>query len=138
MRKLIGSKVRVYFNLHKRQFSIMQGGKVVAHADSVLISDAHFTVQKAGRDRVIATKKKNVHAFVCGKLRAITANDVNLGWRSTASKELPVISRAQNNKARYNPYDVDHFCLADKRIDTASAVLLEKSLDTGRPNIFVG
>jgi hypothetical protein len=60
--------VKVYLNLTKGCYSIMQFGKVVAHADSLLIKNAKFVVNQKGRLRVLATKKKSVHAFVVGYL----------------------------------------------------------------------
>lgn len=61
-------QVKVYRNLHKKCFSI-QGkyGLVVDHADTVSLMAVTFTVQKAGRQRVIDSKKKNVHAFAIGE-----------------------------------------------------------------------
>lgn len=64
-------KVFVYFNLHKRCFSIkaLEGdrkGKVIAHAEKVFLTDATFKVSQAGRERVLIERKKNVHAGVVG------------------------------------------------------------------------
>jgi hypothetical protein len=64
-------KVFVYFNLHRKLFSIkaLEGpmkGRVIAHRQSVLISDATFKVSEAGRQRVIREQRKNVHAGVSG------------------------------------------------------------------------
>lgn len=65
-------RVRVYRNLHKHCYSIvaMQGpdkGRVVAHANTVLLHDAVFKVSEKGRQRVLKEKRKNVHAFVVGE-----------------------------------------------------------------------
>jgi hypothetical protein len=62
-------KTYVYWNLHKKCFSLMQQGKVVDHRDMVLIKDAEFRVREGGRQRVLQEQKKNVHAFVVGLLR---------------------------------------------------------------------
>lgn len=64
-------RVFVYFNLHRKLFSIkaMEGphkGKVIAHNEDVILYDATFKVSEAGRQRVIREKKKNVHAGVVG------------------------------------------------------------------------
>lgn len=65
-----GTPVRIYFNLHKKLFSVQVkvGGrwKVVDHADTIVMRDARFRVSQAGRKRVLAEKRKNVHAFVEG------------------------------------------------------------------------
>ena len=64
-------KVFVYFNLHRKLFSIkaLEGpmkGRVVAHRHTVLLNDATFKVSEAGRQRVIREQRKNVHAGVSG------------------------------------------------------------------------
>ena len=52
-------RVYVYFNLHKKCFSVKQSGKVVSHDDCVLLKDCRFLVGDAGRERVLKEKKKN-------------------------------------------------------------------------------
>jgi hypothetical protein len=59
-------RVKVYRNLHKRCFSIVQGGLVVAYADTITLNNVLFKVSEAGRQRVIREKQKNVHAYVTG------------------------------------------------------------------------
>lgn len=63
-----GQRVFVYFNLHKKCFSIkdISSGLVVAHADKVSLSHAEFKVSESGRQRVLKEKRKNVHAGVVG------------------------------------------------------------------------
>lgn len=72
MRK--GMAVFVYFNLHKRCWSIRDSltGLVVGHADKVLLTDCLFKVSEPGRLRTIREKKKNVHAGIQGKLVCAT------------------------------------------------------------------
>ena len=60
-------RTEVYFNLHKKVFSIRKGGKVVSHASCVLIHQPSFVVQEGGRKRVRSEGRKNVHAFVTCK-----------------------------------------------------------------------
>ena len=62
-------RVQVYYNLHKKCLSIRYKGKVIEHAREVTLTDARFHVQPAGRARVLREKKKNVHAYVSGKLK---------------------------------------------------------------------
>lgn len=69
-------RVFVYYNLRKHLWSIkaLDGpskGRVVAHADKVLVRDATFRVSEAGRQRVIRERRKNVHAGVVGHLEAM-------------------------------------------------------------------
>ena len=61
-------KVEVYFNLHKKCWSIRQAGKPVVHSDFVEIKEPQFVVQQGGNARVRKEKRKNVHAFVRGYL----------------------------------------------------------------------
>lgn len=65
-------EVRVFRNLTKGCYSIQakvgKGWRTVAHADAVLIEPATFKVSEAGRQRTIATGRKQVHAWVCGRL----------------------------------------------------------------------
>ena len=61
-------KVEVYFNLHKKCWSIRQSGASVIHADFVEIKEPQFVVQQGGNARVRLEKRKNVHAFVRGYL----------------------------------------------------------------------
>jgi hypothetical protein len=66
-------KVFVYFNLHKRVFSVKalegpQKGRIIGHRTSLAIYSPTFKVSEAGRQRVIREKRKNVHAGVVGYL----------------------------------------------------------------------
>lgn len=60
----------VYFNLHKKLFSIKLSGKVREHSDSVFVLPNHakveFVVSEPGRQRVLREQRKNVHAYVRG------------------------------------------------------------------------
>lgn len=49
-------------------YSVRQGGRVVGHALELALRDATFVVRAAGRERVLATGRKNVHAWVRGWL----------------------------------------------------------------------
>jgi hypothetical protein len=63
-------KVRVYRNLNRQgvTYSIMQAGLVVAHAQHIALVNCKFIVNRSGWERMCATGRKNVHAFVEGKL----------------------------------------------------------------------
>lgn len=86
--------VRIYKNLHNGKFSIKQQGHVVAHVDTFKITDVTFKVSEAGRQRVILENKKNVHAYVCGRLLKVN-EEYNVGrfWVKTT----------------YNPYKLPYF-----------------------------
>lgn len=93
-------KVRVYFNLHKRLFSVQDCAtrKVVQHRFNLVLHDVRFIVSERGRQRVLRDKRKNVHAFVEGTL-------------------LPQEEHAPRGrrwrKVSYNPYKSGHFTADD-------------------------
>lgn len=79
-------KVDVYRNLNQKCFSIRSReketyGKVIARAQSVAVRNVKFVVQPAGRDRVLKTGVKNVHAFIRGDL--VTDVSPEDAWHST-------------------------------------------------------
>jgi len=112
----------VYFNLHKRLFSVTQGGIVQFHSDAITIMDARFLVGKAGQAKVRATGRKNVHAKVSGYI-------ANWNWASDSEKW---------RKAYYNPYETDTFIDYADRIplNKADVVRLTMSNAVGRPSIM--
>ena len=106
-------KVFVYFNLHKKVWSVkaLSGpnkGRVIAHLDRLVLDDCTFKVSEAGRQRVLREKRKNVHAGVMG---TVTHQD----WRFVG---VPVT---------YNPYKYSSFVnrLNEQPIHKAHMVLLD-------------
>ena len=124
--------VEVYFNLHKKLFSVRSRmtGKVFAHVDKVSLCDPKFVVRKSGRDRVRREGKKNVHAFVKGKLLNPT-EDTLLGALVKALTEGKAVT--------YNPYKYDTFVYADTEqpIDNADYAVLSVDTATNRTNMKV-
>jgi hypothetical protein len=101
-------KVKVYFNLHKKMFSVvaLEGenkGRVIAHETEVKLINATFKVSEAGRQRVIREQRKNVHACVVGTLtdtvkncdQAVTYNPYKYNSFVFKGDESPVLT-AQN------------------------------------------
>ena len=86
-------RIECYYNLHKECFSVRYAGRVISHLDRVRIRDAQFVVQPAGRARVLAEGKKNVHAFVRGWLTMLPKT----------TKKYPL------RNATYNPYKYSTF-----------------------------
>ena len=89
-------RVEVYFNLHKKLFSVRdcKTGRVIKHTNDITILDPKFVVRKAGRERVLRERKKNVHAFVRGEL---------MGYEDMAhAPEL-------YSSVTYNPYKYSSF-----------------------------
>lgn len=56
---------RVYRNLHKENFSVTQKGLVIQRGEDFVLTKVQFQVRPKGREKVIATGHKNVHAFMC-------------------------------------------------------------------------
>ena len=98
----VGNQVQVYRNLHTGTYSIRYRGLVVGHYDIVAIVQPTFRVQPGGRARVLREKRKNVHAFVVGKLVPF--------WDYPTAEEATRIS--------YNPYKNETFI----RVDTGEPV----------------
>ena len=44
-------RVYVYFNLHKKVWSVRQSGKVVEHTKDIMLKDCRFLVSKAGQEK---------------------------------------------------------------------------------------
>lgn len=62
--------VQAYFNLHKKCWSIRdkKTRRVIKHLSEFSLFDCTFKVSEAGRQRVLREKRKNVHAFIEGRL----------------------------------------------------------------------
>lgn len=96
---------QIYFNLKRRGFSIRDAKtRLVINkgqtTTSVVLQDVTFKVIESGRQRVLRTKEKNVHAFSCGTV--VEGVDVS-------EATVPV---------SYNPYKAGHFV----RKDTGEAI----------------
>jgi hypothetical protein len=94
----------IYFNLHKRGWSIKnpQTGLVENKQDLktfVLLKGVTFKVNERARQRVIAEKRKNVHAFACGEIAGF---EPSLEFLDAVT---PVT---------YNPYKAGHFVRKDE------------------------
>ena len=87
-------KVMVYWNLHKKCFSVKQKGKVVAHTNYVELIYPSYRVSQSGRNRVLREQRKNVHAYVVGYVAKTPNTSIHFG----------------NVKlVRYNPYENENF-----------------------------
>ena len=94
----VGGRVRVYRNIARDSYSVMamegpDNGRVVAWAKEVFLDDVKFVVRESGRQRVLNERRKNVHAFVDGKL----------------TSDQPVWDIDETVRVRYNPYVGPHF-----------------------------
>jgi hypothetical protein len=96
----VNKKVMVYYNLHKKTFSVRYDNKVILHADYVKLNDVEFRVRTGGKERVRQEKNKNVHAFVIGTL---------LDYCEYPCENLP--SEPNDNIVTYNPYKYDSYVM---------------------------
>lgn len=99
MKELLGKKVFVYFNLHKHTWSVkcLETNRVIKHTDNIVLANASYKVSKAGKQRVLKEKRKNVHAGVVGYILGFYNIDDLKGF----------------NEVTYNPYKYDSFVYKD-------------------------
>ena len=113
-------KVEVYFNLHKRVFSVRscKTGRVVHHTKNVHIRDPQFVVREGGRQRVLRERKKNVHAFV----RGIMFHYHTVFFAPDTTTEVT-----------YNPYKHSTFVIkgTEEAVDKAKIAVLSTNPDEG-------
>lgn len=112
MTNFLNKPVWVYYNLHKKTFSIKYKNRVVGYANYLRLENVKFVVRNSGRLLVLKTKQKNVHAFVCGTLLEYSLDlKNNLDYMDTI---------------KYNPYVYETFVLNSnkKPIIHAESVIL--------------
>ncbi len=130
------SRVEVYWNLHKKTYSVrdLSGpnkGRVTSHSDSITIKDVTFVVQPAGRARVMRDRVKNVHAFVRGVPHDRTDEEINARMVDQAT------GRGSWTRVSYNPYKAGSFLSSDgDPISRADLVLCETSEIDGKSQLF--
>jgi len=83
---VLNKNIEVYYNLHKKCLSVRKRGLVIDHVRSILLKNAEFVVQPAGRKRVLTEKRKNVHAYIRGERVAVASFD------------------SKSERVTYNPY----------------------------------
>lgn len=72
------TKVRIYKNSHKNTFSLVQNNLVIGHMDDGVryFNKCRQVIREGGRQKVIKTGVKNVHAFIEGHV----CNEVRCRW----------------------------------------------------------
>jgi hypothetical protein len=102
-------RAEVYWNFHKKLYSVRaltgeSKGLVTCRTYCVRVADAVFAVQPAGRRKTLRDRRKNVHAFVRGRITEI--------------RNYPGMDAIEYNTApedrdwesvRYNPYTETSF-----------------------------
>lgn len=117
-----------YWNLHKKCWSVKYKGRVIAHLSWAFIVGPWFQVSEAGRQRVLAEGRKNVHAYVVS--HHMPMNDGP--WSAPADVGLvSLLNRTKGQGARvtYNPYRGPQFTRRDawgdhRPVDYADALVL--------------
>ena len=92
-------RVRVYWNLHKKMYSVQDAktGRVIHYTTAISLQNCKLSVRKAGQERARREGKKNVHAFVTGTYYSLGKNFKTAMW-SDGAREVT-----------YNPYKNDTF-----------------------------
>ena len=88
----------VYYNLHKKCYSVREQGLVADHVDSIVLKDCRFNVAPAGQAKVRRTGVKNVHATVSGIIPKFNKSCVR--WFNESG---------DFESSTYNPFKYDTF-----------------------------
>lgn len=91
-------------------------GLVVGYAPALLVKNANLVVSQPGRLRVIANKKKNVHAGVVGEVIAVYNYEPRRIDLSQSVGTSSWLARAFYNSSfpiTYNPYKYESFVNLD-------------------------
>ena len=118
-------RVKVYFNLHKKMFSVValsgpNKNRVISHTDSLMLRDTKFRVQSSGRQKVLKEKKKNVHAFVYGYITE----------KISASSGL--------HRVTYNPYKYNSFVIKESECPIYESNFVRLNVENQIPFLFAG
>ena len=89
-----GMRVRVHFNLHRHDFSVVnpKTRRVICNVPTITLRDVEFRVSEAGRQRTLGSRRRQVHAYAIGLVETLDPQDVS---------HLTAIT--------YNPYRAAHF-----------------------------
>lgn len=95
---------KIYFNLHKKCYSIQAwdkdkaGWRLYEHSNAVHVKGANMKINERGRQRVIQEKRKNVHAFIVTDFA-----------ETISKKKGNGPTKKMDRVCKYNPYNRDHF-----------------------------
>ena len=110
-------RVRVYRNLHKQTYSIQtmtpSGWRVSSHKDSLILKDVTFKVYERGRQLVLKSRHKNVHAYVEGTL-------------------IDDACGGQGERISYNPYRASTFTDA-----TGKAIMFTEAVVMNQDGLYL-
>jgi hypothetical protein len=122
---VVSGNVKVYFNLHKKVFSVQHKGLVIDHTDHLHMHNVQFRVSEAGRQRVIREKRKNVHAYVVAPVAEVRKAYLDTaqtdGWEAVT----------------YNPYRDSTFVRRVDRSAVCDAYEAYLTVENGVPSMFI-
>lgn len=118
----INSPVKVYWNYNKKNWSVQQGGKVVSHLESIKLKNVTFQVSEAGRQRVLSQKRKNVHAFACGRISNMNPKTHSMGLK---------------REVCYNPYRRMYFFEKESKKSIRPTVTVPVVVLTKEGKVFI-
>ncbi len=73
--------VKVWFNLHRRDWSVKRGTAPVQHYAAFRLVAASFVVSEGARQKVLATRCRSVHAYATGiEAEVIEAAGVHVSY----------------------------------------------------------
>lgn len=104
-----------YRNLHRDCFSVRDEstGRVAHREEYVCISNASLVVGRKGRERVLATRQKNIHAGVRGTLDSVGYHAVCTFHSQSGWVEI-----------YYNPYKTETFVVKETGVPVLSAKMV--------------
>lgn len=104
---------QVYRNVNNGKLSIKDEsiGLVCGHAHIVYMTNVSFVVNESARQRVLESKRKNVHAYVSGDIISVDSFKPYKYRNIRLSSGLD-ISGTATQIVLYNPYKFSHFALA--------------------------
>lgn len=107
--------VRVFRNLTSKVWSIQarngSSWHTIAHASSVILGDASFIVEEAGRLRTIRTGKKVIHAYVKGNLLGYNGT-IRKPWEGFPPPDVFKTGTNTGQEVTYNPKRFSSFVKA--------------------------
>lgn len=95
----VRARYYIYRNLNKGGFSIKYKGLVTDVLNTFEAFNVEFSVSRAGRERVLKNKVKNVHAYVVAE--------------SWTPKLRPVPKGMKEVEVTYNPYKHESFVIKE-------------------------
>lgn len=104
--RALDKAVEVYRNITKKCLSVKVGRLVKHRPDCIVLADPIFLVAKAGRQKVIDSGVKNVHARIKGYV--LTDNEIK-DWMNYVKRGVTKLERV-----RYNPFKNETFMIDDR------------------------